>query len=341
MKINRILVVGFGSIGRRHYSIIKRLLPDSSIKILRHSKNKSIESDSNTLYSIDDALSFLPQVAVISTPSPFHINFAQILAENKVHLLIEKPLSDKCAGIDILNETCLKNNLILSVGYNLRYVPSLQYFRNAINSSLLGKIFSIRCEVGQYLPSWRPEIDYKDSVSAKKNLGGGVLLELSHELDYLCWIFGDVEWIIASLSKQSALDIDVEDTAHLILGFVRKNYRNNIIGNLNMDFIRHDSTRKCFVIGERGTLSWDALVGEVNLYEANKKKWVNLFKDKTNLEESYLEEWKDFLNSIYFNKKPFVGCEDGFKVMKIIDAARLSSNENSKIFLGSHYKNLI
>ncbi len=335
MKINRVLIVGFGSIGKRHYSIIKRLLPESIVKILRHSKNKSIPGDDNFLYSIDDALAFLPQIAVIASPSPFHIHIAQTLAENKIHLLVEKPLSDKSTEVNRLIKTCLKNNLILSVGYNLRFLPSLQYFRNAIITSLIGRVLSVRSEVGQYLPSWRSEIDYKDSVSAQKRLGGGVLLELSHELDYLCWIFGDIEWVTALLCKQSNLDIDVEDTAHLVIGFVKSRHKYNIIGNLNMDFIRHDSTRKCFAIGEKSTLMWDAVAGEVNLYEPDKKKWINLFKDKITPDDSYLEEWKDFLSCVYFNKKPLVSGRDGLKVIKIIEAVRLSANDNSKIFLGS------
>lgn len=335
MKINRILIVGYGSIGKRHYSIIRRLLPESIVKILRHNENQLITTDDNFVYSIDDALAFLPQIAVIASPSPFHIYIAQTLAENKVHLLVEKPLSNKCSGVNRLIKTCLKNKLILSVGFNLRFLPSLQYFRNAIIASLVGRVLSVRSEVGQYLPSWRSEIDYKDSVSAQKKLGGGVLLELSHELDYLRWIFGDVEWVTASLSKQSNLDIDVEDTAHLVIGFAKTKSNHNIIGNLNMDFIRHDSTRKCFAIGEKSTLMWDAAAGEVNLYEPDKKKWLNLFKDKINLEESYLEEWKDFLSCINLNKKPFVSGRDGLKVIEIIEAARLSAHENSKIFLDS------
>ena len=78
----------------------------------------------------------------------------------------------------------------------------------------------LRCEIGQYLPLWRPGSDYRLGVSANRALGGGVLLELSHELDYLRWIFGDVDWVQASLERQSALEIDVEDTAHLLLSFM-------------------------------------------------------------------------------------------------------------------------
>ena len=81
------------------------------------------------------------------------------------------------------------------VGYNLRCFPSLSRFRDLIHEDLFGKPLSVRCEIGQYLPDWRPTSDYRAGVSARSDLGGGALMELSHEIDYLSWIFGDVEWV--------------------------------------------------------------------------------------------------------------------------------------------------
>ena len=108
----------------------------------------------------------------------------------------------------------------LMVGYNLRYMKSLIKFREILSKKKIGKILSVRSEVGSYLPSWRKDTDYKKSVSAKKKLGGGVLLELSHDIDYLFWLFGKVEWVSATIYKQSNLKIDTEDTAIITLGFL-------------------------------------------------------------------------------------------------------------------------
>ena len=79
--------------------------------------------------------------------------------------------------------------------YNLRFLPSLQAYRERIQFGVIGKVLSVRCEIGQYLPSWRPGSDYRQAVSASRALGGGALLELSHEIDYLRWIFGEVAWV--------------------------------------------------------------------------------------------------------------------------------------------------
>ena len=137
-------------------------------------------------------------------------------------------------------------------GYNLRFSPSLMYFNELIKKNIVGQILSVRCEVGQYLPEWRPNKDYRKTVSANFHLGGGVLLELSHEIDYLRWIFGEVDWVRATLAQQSSLVFDVEDSAHLTLGFLPNENGRQLIGTLNLDFIRHDQTRACIAIGEKG-----------------------------------------------------------------------------------------
>ena len=111
---------------------------------------------------------------------------------------------------------------------------------------------SVRCEISHYLPSWRPECDYRQGVSGRGELSGGALLELSHEIDYLRWIFGEAVWVNATLSRQSRLEIDVEDTAHLVIGFAPDNGGRQLIASVNMDFIRHDNTRLCIAIGEKG-----------------------------------------------------------------------------------------
>ena len=266
--IKRILIVGLGSIGKRHLRLARELLPNADIRVLRHKTASEVPEFSNgCFFSIEEAIAFAPQIAVIASPAPFHIPTAQALAEVGVHLLIEKPLSASLNGVMQLLETCQKQGTVLLTGYNLRFLPSLQRFRDLLGESVIGKVLSVRCEIGQYLPSWRPDNDYRQGVSARRELGGGVLLEISHELDYLRWIFGEVEWVKATLSHQSSLEIDVEDTAHLTLGFAPAVNGHQLIGSVNLDFIRHDTTRLCTAIGANGSLRWNGLTGEVALYE--------------------------------------------------------------------------
>jgi predicted dehydrogenase len=331
--INRILIVGLGSIGKRHLRLAKELLPKADIRVLRHQVTSEVPEFSNGCFSgIEEAIAFAPQIAVIASPSPFHIATAQSLAEVGVHLLIEKPLSNSLDGVTQLLETCQKQGTVLLTGYNLRFLPSLQRFRDLLGEGVIGKVLSVRCEIGQYLPSWRPDSDYRQSVSARRELGGGVLLELSHELDYLRWIFGEIDWVKATLSHQSSLEIDVEDTAHLILGFTPTTDGHQLIGSVNLDFIRHDTTRLCTSIGENGSLRWNGLTGEVALYETGAKEWRELFSHTHQRDDSYLAEWQNFIECITEHKRPMITGEDGLKVLQIIEAARNSATSGGQIF---------
>lgn len=326
MCIKRILIVGLGSIGKRHLRLARELFPNADIRVLRHQATKEVHEYSNgSFFSIEDACTFLPQIAVISSPATFHIATAQTLAEIGVHLLIEKPLSATLTRVTKLLETCKKNNIVLLIGYNLRFLPSLQRYRNLLSEGVVGKILSVRCDIGQYLPSWRPECDYRQGVSARHELGGGVLLELSHEIDYLRWIFGEVVWVKATLSRQSCLDINVEDTAHLTLGFAQSLDGRQLIGTVNLDFIRHDTTRLCTAIGEKGSLRWNGLTGDVELYGVGKKEWERLFSKHHQGDDSYLAEWENFIECVIDRKPPLITGNDGLKVLQIIEAARDSA----------------
>jgi len=334
--INKVLIVGLGSIGKRHLRLARELLPNADIRVLRHQHTTDIPENSNgCFFNIEDAVHFKPQIAVVAGPAPFHIDIAEALAFTGTHLLIEKPLSSSLDNVAKLVETCRKQGVILLTGYNLRFLPCLQKFRGLLSEGVLGALLSVRCETGQYLPSWRPEDDYRIGVSARRELGGGVLLELSHELDYLRWIFGEVEWVNAILSKQSNLDIDVEDTAHITLGFELKSDTHQLISAVNLDFIRHDITRICVAIGEKGSLRWNGLTGEVDIFEAGKKEWQQLFNYKHQRDGSYKAEWTNFLECINQNKPPLVTGEDGLKVLEIVDALQKSSLASKRIYIKS------
>lgn len=330
--INRILLVGLGSIGTRHLRLARAQFPSADIRILRHKLGDTLPEFSNgSFMSIQEVIAFAPQIAIISNPATLHIAIAQPLAEMGVHLLVEKPLSNSIEGIRHLIETSKEHNSVLMVGYNLRFSTSLQYFRDLLSQGAIGRFLSVRCEVGQFLPSWRPQRDYRQGVSARKELGGGALLELSHELDYLVWIFGDIDWVRATLSRQSNLDIDVEDSAHLTVGFLSNNDGHQLVGTINLDFIRHDQTRVCTVIGDKGSLHWNGLTGEVKLLEKNAKDWKILFVKQPHEDDTYLAEWQDFLHCVNENIVPTVTGEDGLRVVEVIQAAHLSAPTGAQV----------
>ena len=330
--ISRILIVGNGSIGMRHLRIAREQFPNSEICVLGHREVPEIpEFSNNYLTTTDAAIQFAPQIAIIANPSTFHIPIAHELAKVGTHLLIEKPISSTSDGVFELIETCKEQNCVLQVGYNLRFSPSLQTFREVLRTGEIGKLLSVHCEVGQYLPTWRPEKDYRKGVSANKTLGGGVLLELSHELDYLQWIFGEVDWVRATLTRQSSLEIDVEDSAQLILGFKTNLSQHQLIATLNMDFIRHDQTRVCVAIGENGSLKWDGILGEVSVYEKGATSWKKLLTHTPTKDETYVVQWLEFMNCINAGAVPAVSGHDGLRVLEIIESARRSASTGVQV----------
>jgi len=332
-KIETILIVGLGSIGKRHASIINEFFPLVKVVALRHSGCKKTDLDMFGLYdcvtSIEEAIAYKPQAAIISNPASKHIEAAIKLAEVGVNLLIEKPISDSVKGVKELIKLCHQNNCILMVAYNLRFLPSLIEFKEQIKSNKIGKILSIRSEVGQYLPSWRPELDYRDSVSANKDLGGGVLLELSHDIDYISWIFGPIKWVQSYISKQSSLEIDVEDFANILLGFDN----NELTASLNMDFFRHDTTRKCFAIGEKGTLMWDGVNNEVKYFAKGERNWEIIFSSNIDKNYTYLKEIKSLFSAVEAQSSSSINGNDAMQVVVAIEAIKRSSEISTKIYL--------
>jgi predicted dehydrogenase len=322
MLISRALVVGLGSIGRRHLELLRAALPEADIRVLRHSGcSQVIQYSDGCFDSLADACRFAPEIAVIASPATKHLDSAVALAKAGAHLLIEKPISNSAEGVGALLEICAQKQRHIQIGYNLRFLESLQAFKSGIEDNLLGPIYSVRAEIGQFLPEWRPEKDYRETVSARRDLGGGVLLELSHEFDFLRWIFGEVEWVSAWIGRQGSFEIDVEDTAMIQFGFQK-----DIVGHLSMDFLRRDRTRTCSVIGALGTLRWDAIAGTVEVFDTKTDSWGKKYSDTSDRNASYEAQLDAFLSIVEKGAeiKLAASSSDGLAVMRIIDAVRRS-----------------
>jgi len=327
----RVLVVGLGSSGTRHARLVRQLIPGVKIVALSQRSFKDLRDTGidRCVESLEEALQFQPQAAVIANPATRHLDAALPLAQAGVHLLVEKPISATVRGVSTLINACRTRGVILMTGYNLRFLPSLERFGELLGEMRVGRVFSVRAETGQFLPSWRPGSDYRKTVSARLDLGGGVLLELSHEVDYLRALFGEVEWVSAVHRKQSRLEIDVEDTAHLVLGFAQETGAVPVIATLDMDFIRHDTTRVCTVIGEMGTLRLDAVAGTVAIFEPDTNGWNTLFAHVHQRDDTYLAEWRHFLDCISHDRPPRISGDDGLEVLRVIEAARVSAATGS------------
>jgi predicted dehydrogenase len=324
--IERILIVGLGSIGQRHLCIVRAEHPHADVRVLRRSAEAAVpEGAQGVLARLDDALAFAPQLAVIASPASQHLAVATALVAGGCHVLIEKPLCLADDNVTPLLDTLRKRpGTVAQVGYNLRFVESLRYFRECVHQRRVGRVLSVRCEAGQHLPDWRPGRDYRESASAQRAFGGGVMMELSHELDYLKWIFGPCFWVNAYLGRHSSLEVDVEDTALLWLGHRGEVDAEQVVTALAMDFYRRDSTRRCTVIGERGTLLWDAIRSTVEVIEPGASEAEVLCQSTAQRDDSYLSQWRSFVAAT--QGRPVIGAsvQDGLDVLALIRAARQS-----------------
>jgi len=332
MTIDKVLIVGLGSIGNKHLNVVNRLLPTAALGIKRHKENKfAFSNNIKNFLSTSEMLEFKPNISILANPAPFHIETALRLAEINSNIFIEKPLSVTTNQVSDLISICQSKNLILQVGYNLRFSSSLQKFKEIVDSGKLGALLKIECEAGQYLPDWRPESDYRLGVSARKELGGGVLLELSHEIDYLRWIFGEVNWVSGKLSTESDLEIDVEDTARFKMGFNAINDLEGLVADVTLDFVRRAPTRFCRVFGSMANLEWNGLTGEVSIFTHSQNEWEKIYKDPNDLSKTYELEWQSFIDAVNNGNKPFVTGEDGLRVIEIIEAIRTASGTGGKV----------
>jgi len=134
-----------------------------------------------------------------------------------------------------------------------------------------------------------------------------------------------VNWVKSHVSKQSRLAIDVEDHVSSIIGITDKYFQNNIVVSLNMDFIRHDYTRYCAVIGELGTLRWDGIEGSIMIRKEGSEQWELLYQHKDSRNYTYIEEVSHFFDCVTSNTKPIINGDDGLNVLKVIESMRKSS----------------
>jgi len=328
------LVVGLGSIGKRHLNNLRALLPQADITVWRqHTRpdddRTSYPNANRIVYSFKDAMAYRPEVAIIANPAAFHIETGLKLAQEGIPLLIEKPFSNQLDDVEELIHLSASRGQTLMIGYHLRFHPSLVCLKETLENGKIGKVLSVIAEVGQYLPDWRPDTAYTQNVSAQARLGGGVVLELSHELDYARWLMGEVQAVSAQVGKLSDLTMDVEDSADIHLRFAQGGS-----GNIHLDMLQRALTRTCKLIGTDGTLTWDGISNSVRFYSASDHAWQDIFPARPmDRNDMYRQEIRHFLECVQTGARPVVTGEDGLQVLKVALAVKESARLQRTIFL--------
>ncbi len=306
----KILIVGAGSIGRRH---IKNLLKIGCTNLVICDSNQDLLARVGIEFQVKTQTNYTKNqfdVAFICTPHTSHVPIAARLAQKKVHLFIEKPVSSSKLGLTKLSKIVLKNKLNVMVACNYRYHPGLLLLKKQLLRADT-KVYFAHADFGFYLPFWHPESNYKVEYSAQKKLGGGVVLDRIHEIDYIYWLFGKPEKIKAFCEKSSDLEIDTEDNANAIF-----EYKNGLLVSLHLDYLQKKYHCSLKVVTNKGTFIWS--FHENKLFLVGDKETLVLWQDKNyDWNSMYIAEVRDYLKSVVSGKTSPCDLTQGISALEI------------------------
>lgn len=297
--MNKVAVIGLGNIAIRHRKNLKLLFPDSALYAMSASGRKVEEkvSDADIIVSsIDELIESNVNLVIVASPAPFHAKHSVALIEAGIPTLIEKPVATTLEDISAIEAAIEKHGTPVSVGYCLRYLSSAQRLKSLLDDGIIGDLYNVSIEIGQYLPDWRPSKHYKDYVSSSIKLGGGALFELSHEIDYAQWLLGPLTPCYAILRSSNELGLDVEDMVDLLAVTEART-----VVSIHLDFLQRTAYRRCSLVGSKGRLDWDLLKNQLDFTSplGNETLYSDSNFDKNQM---YLDMLKDFIELI--NQKP-------------------------------------
>ena len=242
----RALVIGYGSIARRHIQSLRALA--EGVEILVYHPGARPDHGPRFVTSLAHALEAKPTIAVIASPPAAHMEALLPLLEAGIPCYVEKPPVATRTELDRLR--ALRSFPVTLTGCNLRFLPSLKRLREAVRSGSIGTPVRASLQAGQWLPDWRSGTDYRRCYSASAHRGGGVVLDLMHEIDAARWLFGEFEHVRALSGKLSSLEIDSHDVAAIVLG-------PRPIVSIGLDYVARPPIRRYEIFGDKGTLTWD------------------------------------------------------------------------------------
>lgn len=252
---NRFLLIGTGSIGRRHLDNLRLLAPLSRFAFVRAGAREDDYSRAHgaiVFADLEDAIDWAPDLAIIATPSNLHSNALFPLLRAQIATFVEKPVVIDLAECDALAELDPKILPPTQVGCVLRFLEPVVLLKQWIETNRLGRIVRARLECGQFLPDWRPGTNYRDSYSASRARGGGVIFDLVHEIDLAVMLFGECKLAHVMAGHRSDLEIDSEDTAVIHLCGP-----DELPIEVALDYVSRKPVRRITVVGDQATAQLD------------------------------------------------------------------------------------
>jgi predicted dehydrogenase len=327
----KIMIAGLGSIGRRHF---RNLLALGERDILLYrTRHSRLPDDELTGYPVETdlqaALAQHPQAVIVSNPTALHLEVAIPAARAGCHLMLEKPVAEAMERVPELEAAVSESGVRVLVGFHFRYHPGLHQLRELLSAGEIGRPLSVRAQWGEYLTGWHPWEDYHQAYSARLDLGGGVVLTLSHPLDYLRWLFGEVAALWAFTGMISDLELQVEDTAEIGLRFA-----SGVLGSLHLDYNQRPPSHWLEVVGSQGMLHWDNLSGEVRVYRSEIGEW-QVYPPPAGFERNdlFLDEMRHFLQVARGEAEPLCNLADGIHALQLALAVHDSQQQGKLIYL--------
>jgi predicted dehydrogenase len=327
----KFLIAGLGSIGRRHFRNLIAL-GEKDIILLR-TRKATLPDDELAGYIVEADLQealqkHQPDAVIVANPTSMHMDVAIPAAEAGCHILLEKPISHSLERLDILQKTATARGSKILVGFQFRYHPTLNKAHELIQSNALGKLLTVHAHWGEYLPQWHPWEDYRQSYAARADLGGGVIVTLTHPLDYLRYLLGDVESLWSFNGHFSPLEINVEDVAEIGLKFA-----NGAVGGVHVNYFQRPPVHRLEIVGTNGTLRWDNADGILHSYKLPASfgsysdnppvPVMESFSPPEGFERNqlFLAQTRHFIEVVRGEKEPICSLEDGVQALRLALAA--------------------
>lgn len=316
------LLVGCGSIGKRHLRNLKALGigPLYAFDPQPARLAEAAELGAEGFSHLEKALAKRPTFVVVATPNNLHVEHALAAAKAGCHLFIEKPLSHSLEGIEELSRLVREKGLVALVGCNMRFHPGIAALRRLVMEGAIGRVFGATAFSGSYLPDWHPGEDYRKNYSARKDLGGGVILDAIHEIDYVLDLLGAPQEVFCEAGAFGDLGIETEDTADLSLLL-----RGGARASIHLDYLQRAYRRQCRLSGARGTLEWDWDRHVVRLYKAETKRWTELPFVFPDANQMYVDEMRHFLDCLAGKARPAQGLGEARLALEVALAAKEST----------------
>ncbi|MCX7829634.1 MAG: Gfo/Idh/MocA family oxidoreductase [Acidobacteria bacterium] len=308
----KIAVLGTGSIGQRHLSVLNSLgVKSIAIPIRKERREQLKQQGFEVADDLEGAKRNGAVGVIISTDTSRHISDCVQAINLDFCVLCEKPLSSSAKEAEKIREK-MNNNLY--VAYNLRFDEGFQKLFQLAQD--LKGIYYIFSECRSYLPDWRKNRSYLESYSARKG-EGGVILDLSHEIDYLNFFYDKPKKISGITKNFGILGIQEEEFASAIFDY------NISVASVTLDYVSKNATRRCLILGKEGEIEYNFLSKQINMKKNGKEK---KFKINCQPNSLYLKEMKEFLRILFGKERKYLcSFKEALDDLIVADAWKASS----------------